>query len=133
MEGGEGSDYLYAGDGTDILIGGMGADRYYGGTGQDSFVLTDIGTGIDRIYNFTEGVDNINITDLLTGYTHGTDDINDFVQLLDLGNGTSDLRINADGDLGGAYGRVALVYHDFGGQNVDDLVANNTLVADQIV
>lgn len=132
LEGGDGGDYLYAGTGTDILIGGTGADRLYGdNTSQDIFGLSDIGTGIDRIYNFTNAQDVLNITDLLTGYNHGIDDLNDFVQLLDLGNGTTDLRINADGDAGGSYGRVALIYNDLGGASVDDLITNGSLIADQ--
>ncbi|MAZ76357.1 MAG: hypothetical protein CMH31_03545 [Micavibrio sp.] len=133
LEGGDGTDYLYAGAGIDVLIGGAGADRMYGDTGADTFGLTDIGTGVDRLYNFTSGEDILNITDLLTGYTHGVDDINDFVQVLDLGNGSTDVRINADGDSGGIYGRVALIYNDFGGSTVDDLVTDGTLVANQVL
>ncbi|NQZ13895.1 MAG: S8 family serine peptidase [Alphaproteobacteria bacterium] len=131
LEGGDGTDYLYAGSGIDVLLGGAGADRFYGDAGQDTFGLTDLGTGVDRLYNMTQGEDIINITDLLTGYTHGTDDINDLVQLIDNGNGTTDLRINADGDAGGAYGRAALIYTDLSGSSVDDLVTDGTLVVNQ--
>lgn len=133
IEGGAGVDYLYADAGIDVLIGGSGSDRMYGGLGADTFALTDLGTGVDRIYNFTHGEDVMNITDLLTGYVDGVDDINNFVQLIDMGNGTTDLRINTDGDIGGSYGRAAFVYNDFAGVTVDDLVTDGSIVANQVI
>ncbi|MEM9469871.1 MAG: S8 family serine peptidase, partial [Pseudomonadota bacterium] len=100
LNGGAGNDFLYAGKGIDVMIGGEGTDRLYGGQFQDTFGVTDLGTGIDRLYDFTLGQDILNITDLLDGYDSSVDDINDFVQLINLGNGSADLRINADGDMG---------------------------------
>ncbi len=129
LDGGVGDDIVSAGAGMDIMIGGDGADRLYGGSGQDTFALTVLDASAERFYRFTLGEDIINITDILSGYDHGVDDINDFVKVLDMGNGNTDLRINADGDVGGTYGRAALIFNDFGGASADDLLANGTLIA----
>ena len=129
LDGGAGNDIISAGSGIDVMLGGEGADRFYGGTGQDTFALTALDASAERFYGFSLAEDIINITDILSGYNHGVDDINDFVQLLDLGGGQTDLRINDDGNAGGAYGRAALIYTDFAGATVDDLVLAGTLVA----
>ena len=128
LDGGAGNDILSAGAGTDVMIGGAGADRFYGGTGQDTFALSAFDGSPDRFYGFTNGQDVINITDILTGYNHGVDDIADFVLMLDLGNGTTDLRVDADGS--GGYARAALIYTDLGGASAQDLLNSGTLVTD---
>lgn len=63
LDGGGGNDVLQGGDGDDTLIGGAGADRMTGGTGADTFVLSDFGTGVDRITDWTAG-DKIEIAGL---------------------------------------------------------------------
>lgn len=134
LDGGAGNDLLYAGSGTyDFLIGGQGADRLYGDLafGQDIFILNTLDAFAERIYNFNSNVDVINLDNILEGYTAGVSDISDFVQFVDLGNGTTDLRINADGDAGGAFGRSALIYNDFGGDTAADLLSNGNLTIDQ--
>jgi Ca2+-binding RTX toxin-like protein len=90
LDGGGNNDYLYAGSGNDILIGGRdydylygGAgfnimdggthrDYYYGGSGTDIFVFSAASHATsafqDRIYNFQQGTDKIDLTGLgLTG------------------------------------------------------------------
>ena len=58
MRGGSGNDRLVGGDGIDTLTGGIGDDTLTGGVGNDIFqinigagrdVITDYGTGNDRI------------------------------------------------------------------------------------
>ncbi|NCO04215.1 MAG: S8 family serine peptidase [Alphaproteobacteria bacterium] len=135
LDGGAGSDYLYAGSGTlDILIGGDGGDRLYGdvAAGIDVFILNVLDAAAERIYNFnTPNGDIINLDNILQGYTAGVSDINDFVRFIDLGNGTTDLRVNADGDIGGTFGRAALIYNDLGGAGASDLLASGNLTIDQ--
>ncbi len=128
--GGEGNDILSAGAGQDYLSGGEGADRFYGGAGIDVFELNIFDANAERFYNFSLGEDVIDITHILRGYEKGVDDINDFVRVLDLGGGQTDLRLNVDGDVGGTYGRAALIYTDFGGASVESLVINGTLQPD---
>lgn len=129
LDGGAGNDQLYAGDGTDILIGGDGADRMYGSTGLDTFALTTYDTGLDRIYNYDLGHDKINITDILQGYDNAVDDLTDFIRFIGRADGHTELRVNVDGDAGGSYGRAAIIYTDFAGQDTNDLLTNGTLIA----
>lgn len=133
LSGGEGNDILYGGAGDDVLIGGAGVDIFYNGTGIDTVAFDAIDGNADRLYDFTVGEDVLNITDILQGYDAGIDNLNDYVQLVERSDGSAELRINADGDAGGAYTREAIIYTDFAGQGVNDLLANGTLIADQPV
>ncbi len=76
LSGGTQTDYLYGETGsTNQLIGGAHRDLLYGGTGQDIFsfrVLSDSqGGNRDTIYNFTQGVDKIDLSAL--GYAGFSD------------------------------------------------------------
>lgn len=130
LDGGAGNDYLYAGSGDNILLGGEGNDRFYGGSGQDVFAFTLADGNWDYLNNYTLGVDVINITDVLDGYESGVDDLNDFVQFVAAGSNRTYLQINEDGDAGGTFTTEAVIFTNFNGQNVNDLLANNTLIAD---
>jgi Ca2+-binding RTX toxin-like protein len=57
----EGRDVLLGQDGADTLIGGLGGDVIGGGNGADRFVFTAPGEGVDRITDFTPGLDDIAI------------------------------------------------------------------------
>ncbi|HPF79114.1 MAG TPA: type I secretion C-terminal target domain-containing protein [Alphaproteobacteria bacterium] len=130
LDGGAGNDYLYGSYGNDVLIAGDGADRLYDGVDKDVFALTTLDANWDRFYDYSLGLDVINITDILEGYDAGVDDLNNFVQFVAASGDKTYLTINADGDAGGAFTTAALIYTNFGGQGVDDLLANGTLVAD---
>lgn len=132
LEGGAGDDRLYAGNDEDILIDGEGANKFYGSKGKDTFAFDHIDTELDNIYTFTLGEDVLNISDILTGYDSATDDLNDFAKIIDAGSKTY-VEINEDGDIGGAFERIAVINKDFKGQTVDELLANGTLVADSII
>ncbi len=56
-----GNDYLVGDAGDDILVGGIGNDTLIGGSGSDRFDLASPYDGVDRITNFTVGVDIIGI------------------------------------------------------------------------
>ncbi|MEG4107208.1 SdrD B-like domain-containing protein [Microcoleus sp. S13_C5] len=58
--GGSGDDVLFADTGDDLLFGGIGSDTLVGGSGSNGFVLS-AGGGIDTIFNFTAGVDLIEL------------------------------------------------------------------------
>ena len=58
--GGTGNDLLNGGGGADRMDGGRGRDGFTGGAGRDVFVF-NLGDGTDRITDFAEGVDRINI------------------------------------------------------------------------
>ncbi len=131
--GGAGNDILYGESGDDILFIGLGADRAYGGTGNDIIAFDAMDTLIDIIYGFETGVgrDSINISALLQGFDSG-DDLNNFVQLATVAGGTH-IRINADGDIGGAFTTIALIDGGVGGQTLTDLVAHGNFVANSPV
>ncbi|MEG4277304.1 DUF4347 domain-containing protein [Microcoleus sp. MON1_C1] len=58
--GGSGDDLLFGDTGDNLLFGGIGSDTLVGGIGSNGFVLSASG-GIDTIFNFTEGVDSIEL------------------------------------------------------------------------
>ena len=60
LSGGAGNDRLKGGDGRDRLIGGTGDDTLVGGNGLDRFVF-NTGDGDDKIVNFEDGLDLINL------------------------------------------------------------------------
>lgn len=59
--GGRGNDRVSGGDGNDIVDGGKGRDVLSGGEGRDQFVFHK-GDGRDRIVDFEDGVDLIDIS-----------------------------------------------------------------------
>jgi Ca2+-binding RTX toxin-like protein len=61
--GGDGNDRVSGGAGADTLDGGNGNDEIFGGTGSDQFVFTGA-WGLDRIVNFDDGSDTINLASL---------------------------------------------------------------------
>ncbi|WLI09841.1 MULTISPECIES: glycosyl hydrolase family 28-related protein [Pseudomonas] len=92
-----GNDTIKAGTGADIVDGGAGRDSLYGGDGADTFRYTnaldsyrdyDTGgiTATDTIYDFTAGVDKIDVSGL--GY----------IGLGDGHHGTLYITLNAAGD-----------------------------------
>ena len=91
--GGAGNDRLRGGFGADILNGGAGDDNMYGGNtsgndGQsDTFVFLSLNNGKDRIKDFEDGIDKLDLSDF--GFT-------DFSEVLALADnaGTSNFRID---------------------------------------
>ena len=61
MYGLDGNDTLIGGSGNDGLEGGNGNDQLYGGGGADVFIYRGGETGLDRIYDFALGSDNISL------------------------------------------------------------------------
>jgi len=58
--GSSGHDIIFAGDNTDQLVGGGGIDRMAGGGGADLFIFAP-GDGLNIVYDFTDGVDQIGL------------------------------------------------------------------------
>ena len=65
--GRRGDDALSGGAGDDALIGGPGADVLTGGAGADRFAALIPGFGVDRVEDFTPGVDLIAVHRRLLG------------------------------------------------------------------
>lgn len=69
LSGGAGNDSLSGGGGADILIGGLGTDSLNGGDGADVFRFesagdSTVGSGRDKIVDFVQGSDLIDLTAL---------------------------------------------------------------------
>ena len=98
LQGGNGPDRLLGGGGDDVLIGGRGTDELrggagadildskggtldilVGGAGPDVFTFTVLDTG-DRVLDFVQGEDRLDIGALLPDFQPG-DDLDRFVQL----------------------------------------------------
>ena len=85
--GGDGNDNIQGGTLHDTLVGGLGRDIMVGGPGFDTFVFDDIAESVvggqrDRINDFSQGVDTIDISgiDAIDG---GGDDAFTFIGLSD--------------------------------------------------
>ncbi len=128
--GGAGNDTLYGEAGNDILVVGLGADQIYGGSGNDIIAYDVLDTLVDTIFGFETGTghDTLNLAALLQGFDSG-DNINDFVHLASVSGGT-EVRVNADGDVGGAFTTIALIAGGVGGASLADLVGHGNLVVD---
>ncbi|MEM7547783.1 MAG: Calx-beta domain-containing protein [Pseudomonadota bacterium] len=62
LTGGSGADTIRGGTGQDLIIGGDGNDMLIGGGGRDTFVF-DLADGADRIRDFRNGTDRIEISE----------------------------------------------------------------------
>lgn len=65
------ANVLKGGAGNDIIFGGGGADQLWGGSGSDTFVFAAVSdstpTAADTIFDFTSGVDKIDLTGITQG------------------------------------------------------------------
>ena len=93
ISGGTGNDDIDGGLNDDLIVGGEGYDRLRGGIGADTFRLS-AGRGFDRIMDFHDGQDKLEIRDI---------DGLDNVRVVD-GNGGR-ARVYNDNDL------IALIYN----------------------
>lgn len=71
LRGGDGADLLSGGDGADFLIGGNGDDIMIGGASADGFHWDMPGEGVDRITDFSAGVDSLSFLGSAFGYSAG--------------------------------------------------------------
>ncbi|WP_138504608.1 beta strand repeat-containing protein [Nostoc sp. PA-18-2419] len=64
LDGGNGNDYLSVdvASGKNVLIGGKGDDTLYGGAGTDTFVFNTFNEGVDRLYNFNQANELIQVS-----------------------------------------------------------------------
>jgi len=78
LDGGSGEDVLVGRAGRDTLIGGQDDDQLVGGANADVFVF-GLGSGVDRILDFKDNVDTLEIsTALLDGQTTAQQVIDDY-------------------------------------------------------
>lgn len=132
--GGDGNDIIHGENGADTLIGGAGIDTLYGGTdiAVDRFVFSTNEDSEDRIRNFDLGIDQINITDLLSGYTHGVSDINEFVQIAHRGS-RFDVHVDSDGG-GDSFTSVARVFTNISDAlTAEDLFNGGSIIANESI
>ncbi len=77
-----------------------------------------------------EAIDVLNLTDILEGFDPLSSVISDFIQLNDTASGT-EILVNADGDVGGAFAAIAIVESGLENTGLADLLTAGSLVVDQ--
>ena len=91
IQGNGGDDRLFGEAGADRLNGGEGADRLYGNEGDDIFIF-NVRHGDDRIFDFTNGEDQIDLSAFsLSGFddlTISSESNNVTIDLSEHGGGT---------------------------------------------
>ena len=103
IDGDDGADILHGNQGNDTLDGGRGNDILAGGIGADRFEF-DLGDGRDRIVDFQNGLDRIELDDVDRGQVQRA--INGAVQQ----GGDTILTVNAS---------TVIVLEDFNRANLD--------------
>jgi serralysin len=104
LNGGAGNDVLNGGNGNDVLTGGMGTDSLTGGGGADIFVYIDQaesgpGAARDKISDFVQGADRIDLSDLdADSTTPATEDFT-FIGTAAFGSVAGQLRYTAAGGI----------------------------------
>jgi Ca2+-binding RTX toxin-like protein len=95
---------LDGGLGNDILVSGNGADTLIGGRGQDIFVFDRLSTATDRVVDFADGFDMIDMRGLFAsiGYKGSDPLATGHAKLLSNASGGTDFWVDADGSLGSA-------------------------------
>jgi len=93
LQGEGGDDTLLGGDGDDLLQGGTGSDLLSGGSGNDVYIFKVGESGSDRIQDYQEGGDLLDISDLLSGLNVNSVNLGAYVQV---DNG-GDLRLDVSG------------------------------------
>ncbi|MDC1399803.1 hypothetical protein N8306_04750, partial [Yoonia sp.] len=112
-----GNDTIYALAGDDELNGGSGLDRLYGGAGADVFVF-ETGTQLDIVYDFEDGVDQIELVGLNTA---------DFGTAVDISERSSGTFITVGAD------RMLLRNVDDADISIDDFIFEDTILGDTLV
>lgn len=68
LVGGAGNDVIKGQNGNDFITGSGGADELYGGDGWDEFIYADMREGNDKIMDFQDGMDLLNMTGVGIGF-----------------------------------------------------------------
>lgn len=127
ISGGAGNDILYGEGGDDLLIIGDGFDHAYGGIGSDTYRFDVLDANVDTIHGFESGVggDVLDISAILFFNPNVGGPIENFLQLTQNGADT-EIRVNQDGDIGGAFTYIAIVEGGMDG-TIGQLIANGNL------
>ncbi|MCG9695422.1 retention module-containing protein [Shewanella sp. Isolate11] len=157
IDGGAGNDTILGGIGDDTIDGGTGNDILYGGQGSDLIdagidndadtIVWEAGSAdgsTDLVYNFEDGVDSLNISEILTGVGAGSTDATTLDAYLDFeftdydndGNTDTVITIHANGGLEESL-TIVLSDVDLSGQGSDStviqhLLDNHTLITENI-
>ncbi len=63
LSGGDDNDTLFGDEGRDLLRGDLGRDDLFGGADSDIFIFTSGDTGIDRVRDYQDGLDRLDVWD----------------------------------------------------------------------
>lgn len=122
LTGGHDNDQIFGGMGDDVLFGGAGKDTLTGGEGNDTFIIGHLDHA-DTIKDFESG-DVIDISTVLKNYDEVTDALADFVKFTDKG-AHSHMEVKD----GNKFKTAAIFQNAAGDLNLDDLIADNSIIA----
>jgi VCBS repeat-containing protein len=119
IDGGAGNDTITGSAGNDTIVGSAGADHLYGGAGADTFdynlVSDSRGTTIDKIFDFADGEDLIDLSGLDANSALGGDQSLTFVGYGAFTGAMGELRIDT------STAGITKILVDLDGNKVADL------------
>src|SRR4051812_1843081 len=101
LDGGSGNDVLLGGDGDDRLYGNSGTDDLTGGNGADTFAISSFQTGLgasaDRILDFVQGTDLIDVSGMDANLLSAGNQAFSFIGTAAFSGASAELRYYFDG------------------------------------
>ncbi len=74
LSGGDDNDTLFGDEGRDLLRGDLGQDdlfgSFFGSADSDVFIFTSGDTGVDRVWDFQDGLDLLDVRDWDVAFRH---------------------------------------------------------------